>query len=88
MMRPCFIPPRPIREWRDLWRRKRLLGNATSEKNRMQKVLEDANVKWGSVLSDVLGVSGQLMPDALLNGPHSPSEMARLAQRPGPESSC
>jgi len=82
MIRPSFIPPRPIRELRDLSRRrKRLLGNATAEKNRIQKVLEDANVKLGSVLSDVFGVSGQLMLDALLNGQNSPSEIARLAQR-------
>src|SRR2546425_2756270 len=82
MIQPSFIPPRVIRELRDFTRRrKRLLGNATSEKNRIQKVLEDANVKLGSVLSDVFGVSGQLMLDALLNGQNSPSEIARLAQR-------
>jgi len=52
MIHPSFIPPRPIRELRDLTRRrKRLLGNATAEKNRVQKILEDANVKLGNVLS-------------------------------------
>src|SRR6266702_84237 len=62
MIQPSFIPPRPVRELRDLTRRrKRMLGNATAEKNRVQKVLEDANVKLGSVLTDVFGISGQLM---------------------------
>jgi transposase len=61
MIHPSFIPPRAIRELRDLTRRrKRVLGNATAEKNRIQKVLEDANVKLGNVLADVFGVSGQM----------------------------
>lgn len=82
MIHPSFIPPRAIRELRDLTRRrKRLLSNATSEKNRIQKVLEDANVKLGNVLSDVFGVSGQLMLDALLKGETQPGEIALLAQR-------
>jgi len=54
---------------RDLTRRReRLNGAGSAEKNRMQKVLEDANVKLGNVLTDVSGVSGQLMLDALLKG--------------------
>lgn len=82
MIHPSFIPPRPIRELRDFTRRrKRLLGAATSEKNRVQKVLEDANVKLGSVLSDVFGVSGQLMLEALLKGEAQPEEIAALAKR-------
>lgn len=82
MIHPSFIPPRPIRELRDLTRRrKRLLGNATSEKNRIQKVLEDANVKLGNVLTDVFGVSGQLMLDALLEGNARPEEIAQFAKR-------
>src|SRR5580698_11001295 len=69
MIYPGFIPPRAIRELRDLTRRrKRLLGDATAEKNRVQKVLEDGNVKLGNVLTDVFGASGQLMLDALLEG--------------------
>jgi hypothetical protein len=48
-------------------RRKRLLSHITAEKNRIQKVLEDANVKLGNVLSDVFDVSGQLMLEALLD---------------------
>jgi len=82
MIHPSFIPPRPIRELRDLTRRrKRLLSDATSEKNRIQKVLEDANVKLGNVLTDVFGVSGQLMLDALLKGEAQPAEIAQFAQR-------
>jgi transposase len=81
MIYPSFIPPRPIRELRDLTRRrKRLLSNATAEKNRIQKILEDANVKLGNVLSDVFGVSGQLMLDALLEGKAAPDQIAQLAK--------
>jgi len=82
MIFPSFIPPLAIRELRDLTRRrKRLLGDATAEKNRVQKVLEDANVKLGNVLTDVFGVSGQLMLEALLEGKAEPAEMAQLAKR-------
>lgn len=81
MIHPSFIPPRPLRELRDLTRRQqRLLGNATAEKNRIQKVLEDANVKLGNVLSDVFGVSGQLMLDGLLQGEARPEEIAQFAK--------
>ena len=82
MIHPSFIPPRKIRELRDLTRRrKKLLGAGTAEKNRVQKVLEEANVKLGNVLSDVFGVSGQLMLEALLEGNATPEQMAQLAQR-------
>jgi transposase len=82
MIHPSFIPPRPIRELRDLTRRRRrLLSNTTAEKNRIQKVLEDANVKLGSVLSDVFGISGQLMLEAWLKGKAEPAEVAHLAKR-------
>jgi len=57
MIHPSFIPPRSIRELRDLTRRReRLNGDGTSEKNRVQEILEGANVKPGNVLSDVFGV--------------------------------
>lgn len=82
MIHPSFIPPRAIRELRDLTRRReRLLGVGTAEKNRVQKILEDANVKLGNVLSDVFGVSGQLMLEALLEGKAKPAEIAQFAQR-------
>ena len=81
-IQPSFIPPRVIRDLRDLTRRRRrLIGNGSSEKNRVQKILEDANVKLGNVLADVFGVSGQLMLEALLQGKAGPEEIAQLAQR-------
>lgn len=70
LIRPSFVPPRDIRELRDLIRyRKKLLANGSSERNRIQKVLEDANIKLGSVLTDVFGVSGQRMLQALIEQP-------------------
>jgi transposase len=67
LIRPSFVPPRAIRELRDLTRyRKKLLANGAAERNRVQKVLEDANIKLGSVLTDVFGVSGQRMLTALV----------------------
>jgi len=57
------------------------MGAATAEKNRVSKVLQDGNVKLGNVLSDVFGVSGQLMLDALLEGKSGPEEIAQLAKR-------
>ncbi len=66
---------------RDLTRRRRkLLGVATAEKKRVQKVLEDGNVKLGNVLTDVLGVSGQLMLDARLKGKAQRAEIAQFAK--------
>jgi transposase len=62
LVQASFIPPRDIRELRDLTRRRRkLLENGTEERNRVAKVLEDANVKIGNVLADVFGMSGQAM---------------------------
>lgn len=82
MIRPSFIPPRAIRELRDFTRRrKQMIGLAAEERNRVQKVLEDANVKIGDVLSDVFGLSGQLMLEALVEGRVGAEEIAHLAQR-------
>ena len=81
MVTPSFIPPRPQRELRDLTRRRRkLIQDAGAEKNRVGKVLEDANVKLGSVLSDVFGVSGQLMLEALLEGKADAEAIAQFAK--------
>lgn len=82
MIRPSFIPPRPLRELRELTRRrKQMIELAAEERNRVQKVLEDANVKIGDVLSDVFGLSGQLMLEALVEGKASAAEIADLAQK-------
>ena len=75
-----FIPPREIRELRDLTRRRRtLLSDGAAERNRAQKILEDANVKIGNVLTDVFGVSGQAMLEALVENKLNPAEIAELA---------
>ena len=81
MIYTSFIPPRPIRELRDLTRRrKRLIGDGTAEKNRVLKTLEDANVKLGNVLSDVFGASGQLIVEAMLEGNATPEQMAQYVK--------
>ena len=82
MIRPSFIPERAVRELRDLTcRRRQLVGEKARERNRIQKVLEDANIKLGDVLSDVLGLSGRLMIDALVEGVLQAEEIAHFAQR-------
>ena len=81
LVRGSFIPSRDIRNLRDLTRRRRqLIGAATSEKNRLQKVLEDANIKLGSVLSDVFGASGRAMLSALIDGISDAERLADLAR--------
>jgi transposase len=80
-IRPSYIPPKPIRELRDLTRRRvQLIQDATRERNRVQKLLEQVNVKIGNVLTDVFGVSGQDMILALLEGHATPEEIASLAR--------
>jgi transposase len=82
MIRPSFIPPRGVRELRDLTRRrKKMIYTAVGEKNRVEKTLEDANVKLRSVLSDIFGVSGQLMLEALLQGQQDVQAIAEFAKR-------
>lgn len=82
MIRPSFIPPREVRELRDLTRRrKQLIGNAADERNRVQRVLQEANVQLGTVLSDVFGESGLDMLDALVNDNASPEQIAQLARK-------
>lgn len=81
MVTASFIPPRPQRQLRDLTRRRRqVIDSASAEKNRIGKVLEDANVKLGNVLCDVFGVSGQLMLEALLEGKTDVAQIAGLAK--------
>lgn len=82
MIRPSYIPSPRIRELRDLTRRrKQLIRNGAMERNRVQKVLEEANIKIGSVLSDVFGASGQDMLLALVEGQATAKEIAQLAKR-------
>jgi transposase len=81
LIRKSFVPPKPLRELRDLLRyRRKLVDSGSSERNRLLAVLETANIKLASVASDVFGVSGRLMLDALIEGKATPAEMAKLAK--------
>jgi len=80
LLQGSFIPSAPIRHLRDLTRnRARTVQEAARIKSRIQKVLEEANIKLGSVATDVLGVSGRLMLEGLVTGKQSPAELADLA---------
>jgi transposase len=82
LLKGSFIPPREQREWRDLTRtRAQLVRQKAAVSNRIQKVLEDANVKLSSVASDVLGVSGRAMLEAMVQGQDDAKALAQLAQR-------
>ena len=82
LLRASFVPPKPIRELRDLTRyRRKLVESRSAERNRLLKVLETANIKLASVASDVFGVSGLLMLQALVEGQATAQEMAQLAKR-------
>jgi transposase len=81
LLRGSFVPPREIRELRDLTRyRKSLIRERQREANRLHKLLEDANIKLASVATDVLGVSGRAMLGALLSGESDPEVLAELAR--------
>jgi len=81
MLRPSFVPPRPIRVLRDLTRyRIDLVAARTAEKNRVEKLLEDACIKLSVVASDIFGVSGRAMMAALIAGERDPKVLADLAR--------
>ncbi len=81
LLKGSFVPPEQIREIRVLTRhRRKLIGKRTSEKNRLQNILEDANIKLSSVVSDVFGVSGLAMVTALSQGQTDPGALAQLAK--------
>jgi transposase len=81
LLRPSFVPERPIRELRDLTRyRKSLIRARTSEVNRLHKVLEDAGVKLATVATNVMGVSGREMMRALIGGVADLELLADLAK--------
>jgi transposase len=80
LIRSSFVPPTPIQELRDLTRTRRQLVREISQHSlRIQKVLEDANIKMASVLSNILGVSGRAMLRALIAGVDDPVRLAALA---------
>jgi transposase len=82
LLRGSFVPPPEIRQLRDLTRqRSQLVADRARVANRIQKVLEDANIKLASVATDVLGVSGRAMLEAIIAGEEDPEELADLAKR-------
>jgi transposase len=82
LLKASFVPPQPIRELRDLTRqRTQLIQERSAAANRIQKVLEDANLKLASVASDVLGASGRDMLEALIAGETDAEKLADLARQ-------
>src|SRR3954467_3691210 len=82
LLKASFVPPLPIRELRDLTRqRTQLIQERTAAANRIQKVLEDANIKLAGVATDVLGASGRDMLEALIAGETDPARLADLARK-------
>jgi transposase len=80
MCRPSLVQPKPIRRLRDLTRyRRSLIRDQTREKLRLEKVLEDAQIKLDAVISDLHGVSGRKMLDAMIAGERDPHVLAELA---------
>jgi transposase len=81
LVRPSFVPPKPIRDLRDLTRyRKALIQERGREGQRLDKVLQDAGIKLSSVATDILGVSGRAMLDGLVSGTTDPEVLADLAR--------
>ena len=81
LLKASFIPPAPQRDLRDLTRyRTTLVQEHTRVVNRVQKVLEGANIKLSSVASDTLGVSGRAILKALIQGQEDPAQLAQLAK--------
>ena len=82
LVRGSFVPPEPIRHLRDLTRtRTTVTRERAREIQRLEKLLEDAGIKLSSVASDISGVSGRLMLDALIVGQRDPAQLADLAKR-------
>lgn len=82
LLKASFVPPRPQRELRDLTRqRTQLLGDRARVVNRLQKTLEDANIKLASVATDITGKSGRAILDALVEGKLSAEQMAELVHK-------
>lgn len=82
LVRASFVPPAPIRELRDLTRTRTAITRERSrEVQRLEKLLEDAGIKLSSVATDIVGVSGRAMLQALANGERDPRVLADLAQK-------
>ena len=81
LLKGSFVPPTPIQDLRDLTRyRAELRQSQNRVANRIQKLLEQANVKLSSVVSDTLGVSGRHMLEAIIAGQNDPQQLAQLAR--------
>ncbi|MBO3753250.1 transposase, partial [Streptosporangiaceae bacterium NEAU-GS5] len=81
MCRPSLVQPQPIRQLRNLTRyRRALIQDRTREMQRMEKLLEDAQIKLSSFISDIFGVSGRQMLEALIGGQRDPKVLAQLAK--------
>ena len=81
LLRASFVPPKPIRTLRNLTRyRKTQISDRQREANRLHKILEDTGIKLDCVASDILGVSGRAMLDALVSGTTDPDVLAELAR--------
>jgi transposase len=81
MLRPSFVPPVEIRRLRDLTRyRADVVAAQAAERNRVEKLLEDAQIKLSVVASDIFGVSGRDMMAALIAGQRDPAALAQLAR--------
>src|SRR6202047_2478260 len=81
LLRASFVPPSPIRELRDLTRYRASLAQEINRiANRIQKVLEDANIKLASVATDTLGASGRAMLEAIVNGEEDAARLAEMSK--------
>ena len=80
LIRPSFVPDEPTQQMRDLLRtRKQFVRERTGHTQRIQKTLEDANIKLDSVISNIVGISGRRMIGALIHGQSAPEALAALA---------
>lgn len=79
LLKGSFVPPKPVREMRDLTRyKRRIIEQMASEKNRIHKFLEDANIKLSTVVSNMSGATATKMIDAMIEGEGNPEELAKL----------
>src|SRR5215475_13101805 len=82
LIRASFVPDAPTQELRALLRtRKQLVREQSSHVQRIQKTLEDANIKLDSVISDIMGKSGRAIIEAMIGGETNPTKLARFAHR-------
>ena len=82
LLKASFVPPEEIQELRSLMRtRKQLVREQTRHVQRIEKTLEEANIKLGTVLSDLMGASGRRMIEAMIAGERDPHRLAALAER-------